>query len=76
MIFYAQSQFKAINLIQEEKFGLERNNQPTKVTKKWADPEYNMRFEIHVFNVTNADQINKTHTIVPLLNEKGPYTFR
>jgi hypothetical protein len=45
-------------------------------TRTWIDPKYIMYFQVHIFSVKNAQMINKDHKVVPLFEEKGPYSFR
>jgi len=43
------------------------------MTKSWANPLYDMKLEVYLFNVENPSEV--VNGARPKLQEKGPYTF-
>ncbi|KAI6192106.1 Lysosome membrane protein 2 [Aphelenchoides bicaudatus] len=63
-------------ILESAKWGFDKRGKPTATTKAWENPKYKMFFQVNVFSVLNAEEVNKTRTTMPLFEERGPYSFK
>uniref|UniRef100_A0A1I7ZNN7 Lysosome membrane protein 2 n=1 Tax=Steinernema glaseri TaxID=37863 RepID=A0A1I7ZNN7_9BILA len=66
---FVERQVKAINYL-----GTDGNGTLNAVTEKWRAPKYDMKMEIYVYSVKNAQDVVEKGA-KPILEQKGPYTF-
>jgi hypothetical protein len=63
-------------LLKKTHLGLDSCCHPSETTTKWLRPKYDIYFQIHTYSIQNADQIIQHRSAAPLVQEKGPYSFK